>query len=260
MSKNSVKMPTVESLMERSKPMTVTMSLRVKETTKDFFEQQAKRLSLGKDEGDKAVTASTLVNALLDSYVENYGAIAQEEQSNSERMRNRLRKTAGIVTRMDDETLLRRVLRHSDSGDLRDNLMDIDDAYWVWNNEEGPYVDFAKMKRGEAVDDPGMLRYLFDNADMLTCDADDAGEKGARCMEDDLWQKIVLTPEKWIVVVTMTDSFVRNLHRLCPECEASLSPSMIQKLTELAAETDDRAELATKLAEFYGDYTEGLNE
>lgn len=259
MNKGFGTLPTVEVLAERTKATTVAMSLRVKETTKKFFERQAQRLQDGATEGgeEKRLTASALMNGLLDDYAENYETWTRgaEIDHSIDLMRRALQKMATTVARADDETLLRRVMRNPNSEELRDNLMDILDYYM---DMEAVYESFGILKRGEDFEGTE-LRYLLDDGDIIACDPGGAGEKGATYDDDTDWQVVMLSPEKWIVVTAMTDCFVRKLHRLCPECSAALSSSMMQKLAELAAETDDREELAKKLAEFYADYTEQIN-
>lgn len=260
MEKRFNRLPTIDELAERGKGTTVTMSLRVKESTRAFFDEQARRVQGGvAGEGEeKRITASALINSLLDSYAENYAFLTRDvqEQRAMEKMRRSLENMVGVIRRVDDETLLRRVMRDSESEDLRDNLVDMLDVYCV---PEEACADFTLVKQGGAVEGAEALRYLFDDADMIVCSARLAGPKGAKCVEEDRWRTVALRPDKWIVVVAMTDCFVRKLHRLCPDSEASLGVSMMQKLAELAAETDDREELAKKLAEFYTDYTEQLN-
>lgn len=254
------RLPTIDELAERGKGTTVTMSLRVKESTRAFFEEQARRVqgSMAGEGEEKRMTASALINSLLDSYAESYAFLKQDVQERRviEKMRRSLENMVGVIRRADDDTLLRRVMQDPGSEDLRDNLMDMSDIYSM---PEDACADFALAKRGKAADGARALRYLFDNADMIACNVGLAGSKGARCVEEDQWKTVALRPDKWIVVVAMTDCFVRKLHRWCPDLEASLGLSMMQKLAELAAETDDREELAKKLAEFYTDYTEQLN-
>lgn len=259
MNKDFGALPTVEDLAERTKAATVTMSLRVKETTKKFFEWQAQRLQGGAIEGgeEKRLTASALMNGLLDDYAENYETRTRGAGADRsiEMMWQALQKMARTVARADDEALLRRVMRNPNSGELRDNLMEITNYY---DDADAAYESFEIMKRGEDFEG-AELRYMLDDGDIIVCDPSGSGEEGAKYDDSLDWQVVTLSPEKWIVVVAMTDCFVRKLHGLCPECSASLSVNVMRKLARLAAETDDRVELAKKVAGFYADYTEQLN-
>lgn len=119
-------LPTPTELANMSKVKTVTMSLRIKETTKAFFDEQAATFSSDGSEAstDEAlaetgeeskapkarVTSSSLMNNLLDRYAESFSDQSPAEVA-MRNLRSYLTGLAPKLAQTDDATLIKRIYR-----------------------------------------------------------------------------------------------------------------------------------------------------
>lgn len=261
-------MPSPFELANKGKSATVTMSLRIKQTTKNFFDQQAKMIADGeeaessKDDKEKSgkTSASSLINTLLDWYAESYMQQAAKMPV-STALRPYLEKMAEKVAVMDDESLIYRAFRSGREAAMKATLNDTDPVHvvCVWRDavSGGDYSEYEDV----ALCYPLMQSGLDLNICMIPADA--KNQKAYFTSIQDNWRyEVCVEKAKWPIVVAMADSYVRKVKELTnqSEDEFSFSIDKFEDMVSVINSSDNKKELVMNLAKFFADYAEQVYE
>lgn len=264
-------MPSPFELANKNKSATVTMSLRIKQTTKDFFEQQAKIIADSEaNEGDKEklskTSASSLMNNLLDGYAESYTQRVAEAPITTV-LKPYLENMAKKILVMDNESLIFRAFRPGKASILN---------FWEFENYSGVaqlLVDFKMISKKEHDENlHSNTNYPViqtDNRDIWVCcvgtngDGMDAEFEMNVDDESDYYRYIIsVVPEKWPTVIATVDSYVRKIQEMTGEKDEdfSFSTERLKELVDVINSTDDKEELVNKLIKFFVSYAEQVYE
>ena len=261
-------MPSPFELANENKNSTVTMSLRIKRTTKDFFEEQARLLSNdsdseasedSKEKGSKT-TASFLMNSVLDKYAKFYIQQAEKKPVTTV-LRPYLEKMAAKVATMDGESLIHRMFRPGREATMKATFTDTDPAHIIrtWRDT----IDGEQNSEYEDAE----LRYpLMQSSLDLDISALPAASKeqdaSITSVQDNWRYEISMGLAKWPIVAAMADSYARKIQELTGQTdeEFTFSADKFQEMVSVINSTDDKKELATKLAEFFASYAEEIYE
>lgn len=259
-------MPSPFELANKNKSTTVTMSLRIKQTTKDFFEQQAKIIADSEaSEGDKEksskTSASSLMNNLLDSYAESYTQQAAEAPITTV-LKPYLENMAKKILKMDDESLIFRAFRdgheaiqtiwssqgYNNITKMLNDFTALVEEYKDYSPYNGPLYPIVQSKTRDmeigAVENDKKSYFLEDG-------------------DDEYYRYIVNVPaKKWPTVIAVVDAYVRKMQELTHENDEifSFSAEKFKELVGLVDSTDDKEELIKKLVKFFVNYAEQIYE
>ncbi len=267
-------MPSPFELANKGKSATVTMSLRIKQTTKDFFDKQAKMIADGeeaesnKEDKDKSgkTSASSLINTLLDWYAESYTQQVAKTPISTV-LRPYLVKMAEKSAAMDDESLIYRAFRPGRKmiAELLPTIGydSVADVVTDYKNT----VD--KYDRGIKTDYyPDYPVQIGTCCLEIFCEKEIAsGNSAEYYFELDLGDErethlMRVVPEKWPIVAAMTDNYIRKIEELTGENDDDFhfSTEKFKEMTDIVNSAEDKKELAEKLARFFADYAEQVYE
>lgn len=261
-------MPSPFELADKGKSATVTMSLRIKQTTKDFFDEQAKAIAdneeveSNKDNKDKSgkTSASSLINTLLDWYVESYTQqVAKTPVSTV--LRPYLETMAEKMAAMDDESLIYRAFRSGREAAMEDALIDTDPKHIVRTWRDAVTGEHYSEYRDVLLSYPLMQSSLDLNIATIPIDTKDKRAYFANVADN--WRyEVGVEMVKWPIVAAMADNYVRKVKELTgqSEDEFSFSTEKFRELVNVVNSTNDRKELAMNLAKFFADYAEQVYE
>lgn len=273
---NNQVLPTIAELANKTKASTTQVCLRVKDSTKEFFEQQAKTYS-GSSESDSGspnkVSANSLMTTLLDSYVEGYATQHANFQNLVNEMRTYLRHQARLSMRSSDDQLLYRIYRPGfkdgkSNPDYQFCLEDYDNITQLCNR-------YNRQRQGEWEDGYLHSQICYELHDDIGTEihcvapSDHDAEYYSEIDDNYHCQIAYVSIRKWLMVVSMVDAYVRKVKSLMSDERAGLTADALQKLVELINDTDldprpsqstpehcSQSELAFKLAEFLTNYME----
>lgn len=260
---NNPVLPTIAELANKTKVSTSQVCLRIKDSTKEFFERQAATYASTDSESSSTnkISANSLMTTLLDSYAENYTLQHTNMQHSVEEMRKYLHHQAHLISRSTDDRLLYRIFKPG----FKDGYGDTEFQFCLedYNNINELCDRYHHLEQG--VQDEG---YINDNIYYevnggtrveIHCVSPDIAEATYAPSDKDepyMYYGIVGVPiSKWLICIAMIDAYIKKVKELTSDTNAGFSIDAMQELVTLINQTS-REDLAFKLADFLVDYME----
>lgn len=224
---------------------TIPVSLRVNEKTQAFFDSQAATYN---------VSGNVMMSLLLDRYVDYQENVAsRSEDLNLAILRKHLERCVKIVKKADNFTLLRTVLDEGDGSAAMSITPDEVNAV---------LQDYVAACDGSPDRKDLDLHVWTVDADFHCIEGDpnhsafiDSGyAEETHCYFYDLF----ISPRKWPVVIYLAKAYEYKIQQLFPGdneqqtyARATMGKQFYRDLIDIINSTDDRAELAQKVASAY---------
>ncbi len=224
---------------------TLPVSLRINEKTQAFFDSQATIYG---------VSGNVMMSLLLDRYVDYQDNVAaKSEELNFAILRKHLERCAKIVKKTDNPTLLQNLFNEGDSlAAMNANPEDI----------ESILQDYAVACDGNPEHRSLDLRVWTVDAE-FHCIEDDHNRPAYLSTDyaDEMqgyYYDLYIGPQKWPIVVYLAKAYEFKVQQLFPGADelqtyrrATLGKQFYKELIGVINFTDDRAELARKIASAY---------
>lgn len=224
---------------------TIPVSLRINEKTQAFFDEQSSTYG---------VSGNVMMSLLLDRYVEYQDNVASKGDTlNLAILSKHLERCAKMVKKLDNVTILRHILNEGDSlAAMSATSEDI----------ESILQDYVIACNGDSDSQDLDLHIWTVDAD-FHCIEDGANKPAILDAEyardtNTFFYDLYIPPEKWPVVVYIAKSYEFKMQQLFPgdnefkiNQRAMMGKQFYQELINIINSTEERADLAQKLAAAY---------
>ena len=228
--KTIVNIPSPKDLAQ--KEATRTLSIRVKEKTMLAFERYAQQYN---------VTASSLINNVLDAYIANQDSDIENDKAISRKvMTQYLEKLAGRIGKCNDKDLCITLANNTDYSNI-DEISATEYAQQVESVKEGGNWDAT-------------LSVFM--GDSLSTEFECWDEDKSYRFDDDPDLNIIAIPaQKYAIVANMILGYVvKNEHLYNGSRKQMIDLETINELINIINTTDDRTELAKKIGKTLANY------
>lgn len=256
-----------ELIKKLNKEDPVMLSLRVKPSTKQFFEELAN--------SDKGLSTNTLINELLESYADYYSHSRSTVKTPvSVIMREYLYAVAERIQDGDDESLITYVYNHkrmvflSNGASLAEYIDTVAILDEIKANPSSPnslsaLAVIKPLDTDDSTDLPTDTNQILE----FICTNHLPKGKKASYTPDDMEAKpgddpyyefrdIGVTPEYWAVVVTMGNAYLNKLAEIQPTIRAVTNTRFNRLLVDVINDAKNREDLAKLLAEAFAKFLE----